>query len=279
MVSLIHSTRSAVARALNPYLTNVTNRRIQGSTLLTPMETTDPKDVFIAGYPRSGNTWFQNLVAGAIYGAHPRFVPDTVVQDLVPDVDARRYYRRYLDVAFFKTHYLPQPQYKRVVYLMRDGRDAMVSYYHFMADRFDPSITLERTIREAASLPYGSWQDHVRAWMNNPYGAEICVIKYEDLQHDPVAEMQRFLAFVGIEREAAWIEEITRGASFDNMRQKEVTQGWEDQNWPADRFFVRRGEVGSFLDEMPADLLREFETAAGDVLDRFGYQRAEALAS
>ena len=30
------------------------------------------EDIFIVGYPKSGNTWFQNLVVGAVYGMDPR---------------------------------------------------------------------------------------------------------------------------------------------------------------------------------------------------------------
>ena len=88
------------------------------------------EDVFIVGYPKSGNTWFQDLAAGVVFGALPAFAPPVLVQDLVPDVHAVQHYKRYATPMFFKSHALPTPDYKRVVYLLRDGRDAMVSYYH-----------------------------------------------------------------------------------------------------------------------------------------------------
>src|SRR5579862_3808690 len=99
---------------------------------LRPIGETEPSDIFVCGFPRSGHTWFQNLLAGVVFGANPEFAHDSLIQDLVPDVHYKRFYKRYGPNAYFKSHALPRKEYRRVVYLLRDGRDAMVSYYHFM---------------------------------------------------------------------------------------------------------------------------------------------------
>src|SRR5436305_13144121 len=99
---------------------------------LQPISETAASDIFVCSYPRSGNTWFQNRLAGVVHGVDPEFAHDSITQDLVPDVHYKRFYKRYGDVAYFKSHALPQKDYRRVVYLLRDGRDAMVSYYHFL---------------------------------------------------------------------------------------------------------------------------------------------------
>src|SRR5262245_17351431 len=52
----------------------------------TPITEFLPDDIFIIGYPRSGHTWFQVLVAGVVYGVDPRFGPLDLVNHLVPDV-------------------------------------------------------------------------------------------------------------------------------------------------------------------------------------------------
>jgi hypothetical protein len=76
--------------------------------------------------PNLGIPGFQDIVAGLAFGALPEFIPPLLVQDLVPDVFAAPHYKRYATPMFFKSHALPTPDYKRVVYLLRDGRDAMV---------------------------------------------------------------------------------------------------------------------------------------------------------
>ncbi|MCX7411931.1 MAG: sulfotransferase domain-containing protein, partial [Planctomycetia bacterium] len=42
-----------------------------------------PNDIFIAGYPKSGNSWMQVLVSCITYGIDPDTSPDSLVQELV----------------------------------------------------------------------------------------------------------------------------------------------------------------------------------------------------
>src|SRR5579871_1431411 len=130
MSRLISMVQGVARRPLARPISRILERRMRFQANLIPISESRPEDVFIAGYPKSGNTWVQNLLVGVVYGAAPSRVPDTLVQDLVPDVHSRSWYRRYGRLMFFKTHHLPRPEYRRVVYLLRDGRDVMVSYWH-----------------------------------------------------------------------------------------------------------------------------------------------------
>src|SRR5262249_35078508 len=103
-------------------------KEVPARTGLTSVGSYDMKDIFVVGYPKSGNTWFQNLIASLVYGVTTEFTPDTLIQELVPDLHHKRYYRRFRIPMFFKSHDLPTPAFRRVVYLIRDGRDAIISY-------------------------------------------------------------------------------------------------------------------------------------------------------
>jgi hypothetical protein len=242
---------------------------------LLAINETDPDDVFIVGYAKSGNTWFQNLVAGVVYGAAPEFCPNTVVQDLVPDVHYKRWYRRYGTPSFFKSHNLPTPDYRKVVYLLRDGRDVMVSYFRYL-NAMDRSIDFMSLAGDGESrFPEYKWWEHVRAWRANPFGAEIITVRYEDLLADGVAQLHRFCEFVGVERSEEFLASIAAGASFSNMRRKELQLAWDNPKLPADKAFVRRGEKGSYKDEMPPEVLTAFLREAGDVLAECGYEDGE----
>jgi hypothetical protein len=231
----------------------------------------EPADVFIAGYPKSGNTWVQYLLVGSIFGSDVRLVPDSLVQDLVPDVHYKQFYRRYLTPTFFKTHELPQSRHRRVVYLVRDGRDVMVSYFHHLS-ALGKSLDPVKSVTTGEGLFPCRWHEHIDAWTANPYSAEMITISYEELKKDTVATLQMVCDFVGVERERTTLESAARNSTFEILRAKEQKFGWgEDSVWPKDKAFIRRGEVGSFKDEMSGEVLHAFMEQSKPVLQRLGY--------
>jgi len=243
------------------------------ATGLCPITSIDAKDVFIVGYPKSGNTWFQNLAAGVVHGVIPEFAPPTLTyHELIPDVHLKRFYKRYSTPMFFKSHHLPKPEYRRVIYLLRDGRDAMVSYYHYLA-ALQRQIDFLQMIKTGEGLFPGKWHDHVEAWLANPYQADIMILRYEDLKTNTVEQLERFCAFLGIQRERSFLEMMARSASFENLRKKEVTVGMgaENKRWIKGKFFFRRGAVGSFADEMPETVLQAFLDDAAATLKKLNY--------
>jgi len=256
---------------LKRFMDQKVNQRIRDVARLTPISEFHSDDVFIVGYPKSGNTWFQNFVAAVIYGLNPEYAPDSLVQELEPDVHFKRYYKRFQTPMFFMTHHLPRPEYQRVVYLLRDGRDVMVSYFHHLSALQGREINFLRMVQDGDGLNPCKWHEHVEAWLSNPYKAEMITIKYEDLVTDSLAQLQRFCEFVGVERDVAFLENVSAKCSFETMRRKEMQFGWENQMWPKDKFFVRRGIVGSYKDEMPAEVLEAFLQDAGETLRKCGY--------
>jgi len=267
-----------VTGLINHYI----DEKIRSLPNLVPNTNISEEDVFITGYPKSGHTWFQTLVAGVIYGIDFDYMPYSVVWDLVPD-HAWPYYRRYSTPTFFKSYDFPQPQYRRVVYLLRDGRDVMVSCYHQMV-AVRNQRGQKRDFLQVVQGCHGDypeptkWHEHVQAWLSNPYGAHMLIIRYEELKRDAVKEVQRFCQFVGVERDHALVEQAAQQGSFQQMRDKERREGLGNpmggrrlplrlKNQPV----VRRGEVGSYKDEMPAEILDVFLQDAGDTLRKLGY--------
>ena len=240
---------------------------------LVPIDQVEPNDVFLVGYPKSGNTWFQNLAAGAVYGVLPEFAPPSFLHlDLVPDVHQKRFYKRYSNPMFFKSHHLPLPEYRRVVYLLRDGRDVMVSYFRALEAR-QKIFQFEEMVAQDQQLFPCKWHEHVATWMKNPFGAEMLIVKYEDLHADPVRELKRFCRFARIERPDDFLEMVAGSAAFAKLQGREkrlgraVTTSERQPNKP----FFRRGIVGSYQDEMPENVRAAFLTEATEALQAAGY--------
>jgi Sulfotransferase domain len=228
-----------------------------------------PTDIVVCGFPRSGHTWFQNLLAGIVFGVDPEVTHDSLIQDLVPDVHYKRFYKRYPPLTCFKSHALPVPEYRRVVYLLRDGRDAMVSYYHFLRALYGP-IDFVRFAQGEGVSPC-EWHEHVERWSANPHRADMIIVRYEDLQTATLRELRRFCAFAGLERDNAYLVRIASHAAFTKAKAKERRLGWDNAAWPRDQPFIRRGQIGSWRDEMPPAVLAALLKKAGATLNRFGY--------
>lgn len=233
---------------------------------LSSIKVIDPADVVICGYPKSGNTWVQVLVAGALYGVSPFHAPDSLVQDLVPDVHTKLFYRRYHTPTFFKSHSLPRPEYRRVIYLLRDGRDVMVSYMHHQRAVLAAPVSMSDMMGMAAKAFHGSWHGHVEAWQRNPFSADMTTVKYEDLLDDPVRELRRMCEFAGLVRSDDFLEQVARESRFDRMQEREKLTGWNSPAWPKHSAFVRRGIAGSYRDEFPEECLHHFLAEAGPTL-------------
>lgn len=234
-----------------------------------PIHKTSLNDVFIAGYPKSGNTWMQNLIAGLLFGIDGHYLPDQLTQELVPDVHSKKVYKKFYKSTFFKTHELPKSHMKRVIHLVRDGRDVMASYYA-MNKAVGINCTLEEMIIHGQHLYISTWAQHTREWIRNPYSAEILVVKYEDLLKDTFNQLQRILEFTDINRPDDLINRTICGNNFSEMKRKEKEFGWKEE-WRPRGEFIRLGKIGSYKEEIPLDLIRHFEKNCHTELKYFSY--------
>jgi hypothetical protein len=231
-----------------------------------------PEDVFIASYPKSGTTWVGHLLVEAAFGVNLGLTPSRLVENLIVDTHYLKYFHRFFDFAFFKTHLTPQPEFRRVIHLVRDGRDSMVSYYHYLCAITGQEIDFVRMIKTGEYFFPCRWVEHTEQWLANPYKAEILTVRYEDLKKDAVKELSRICEFAGLKREREILETAVQRASFGSMQKREEVFGWDkDRAFPKDKKFVRRGVIGSHKDEMPAAASELFLQEAGATLKKLGY--------
>jgi hypothetical protein len=248
------------------------NKNIQQVLKLSPITHLHPEDIFVIGYPKSGNTWFQNLIAGTIYGLDTQYTPDTIIQDLIPDIHYKKYYKRIKTPMFFKSHALPKPEFKNVIYLLRDGRDVMVSYlHHLTALNKGVAVDFLDMIKNGKGLYPCKWHDHISSWISNPYASRMMTIRYEDLKTDPKYELKRICQFINIQRDDIFLKNVAENASFDKMKEREERFSWDNKEWPRDKKFIRRGKIGSYQDEMPNHVLETFMDEASEMLNKCGY--------
>jgi hypothetical protein len=170
---------------------------------------------------------------------------------------------------------------RAALYIIRDPREVAVSYAHARgrtlawAQRHlnDPGATVggsEDRLHEQLRQRLGTWSQHVRSWVDEtPFPVEV--FRYEDFAAAPVATFSRALRFVGFanvnERRVA--ESVER-AAFGRLQRAEQDYGFRERR-SGERTFFRRGESGSWRDELPADLAARIQDDHGEVMARFGY--------
>jgi hypothetical protein len=262
-------------------------------------------DAFLVSYPKCGRTWLRMLLSRAFelhYGASgvdylggaflAGRIPGAPLVRVTHDDDPQWKTPRGLDRR--KRRY----RGKRVVLLVRDPRDVVVSMY-FERSRRERAYagTLPEFLRErrgslATILAY------YNAWARcRGVPAELLVVRYEDLRRDGERELGRVLRFLGVPASDTTLREALRFASFEKMREMEnagaLASGRlrpRDPNDP-ESFKTRRGKVGGFVDYLGPEEIAEVERRIRDELDPcYGYgeprspssaparQRAEAAA-
>jgi hypothetical protein len=241
------------------------------ATELRPIDQFMENDVFIVGYPKSGNTWMQYLLAAAFYGIDLQTAPDALIQDLAPDVHFKRFYKRYFPVTFFKSHFLPRPDYRKVVYLLRDGRDAMVSYRHYLEALCGEKLDFLKLVQSGDKFFPCKWHEHVAQWLANPHSAQMITVRYEELKKDPVSQLRRIGGFAGLACPPGVLERAAQNSSFAAMQAREASFAWENPQIPKSKPFIRRGQIGSHQDEMPPDVREAFLHEAGAMMKKAGY--------
>ncbi len=165
--------------------------------------------VWIASYPRSGNTFFRvllnsifNINTYSIYddrfdiGADKK-TAEVVGHKFLPDDFCLEGARNSDELFLIKTHDAPSKEMleDRVVYLYRDGREASKSYLNFKKEYSHENITLDDVI--AGNVQFGSWGEHVTSW--DPINRKnTLLVKFEDLISNPEALLERIGEFLDI---------------------------------------------------------------------------------
>lgn len=140
-------------------------------------------DVFLASYPRSGNTWISFLIYELLTGKEAAFED---VNRIVPNVARSSEGREGLPGRgrFLRTHELPRREYRKSIYLVRDVRDVVISEYEFLRflGLFDQDLDeFLKMFLKGRVNGLGGWLNHVRSWLavrkNDP--ARCLWLKYE----------------------------------------------------------------------------------------------------
>lgn len=224
--------------------------------------------VWLASYPRSGNTFLRNVLFQC-YGLESSTYHHETTYALEEDYDR-------FDTV--KTHLLPSQlpeKYKHLpkVYLIRDGRDAVVSMAHHKKDLIDIGSSFEENLQEiiiaAEGTHFGGWSTNVKAWTE---AADI-IIRYEDLILDPIKEVERIRAVYPLPE-----PDRSKLPTFHQLKEGQAQYGsgkfhnltGEDEKSFSNKNF-RKGKAGAWKEEMSDFQAHLFWNYHGTIMHQMGY--------
>lgn len=233
-------------------------------------------DLYIVEFPKSGITWLRFLVANTnlLLSGDTRTATFFNLNDLVPDIHANRWIGPpLLSVPGFrciKSHATYNRFYSKAVYLVRDPRHVMPSYYSFLTQLGWYDGTLDRMI-EHPQFGIDSWRRHVEGWLNNPRPAHAFIhVRYEDLLADTGAVLARLYRLFGYELDGDVIAAAVERSSLERMR-KDEAQFSAGHPAHANLKFVRKDGAGGSRFALSPDNLHRIEEVAGPLMRLLGY--------
>ncbi|XP_048870024.1 sulfotransferase 1C1-like isoform X3 [Brienomyrus brachyistius] len=242
----------------------------------------DPSDLLISTYPKAGTTWTQEIVDLLLHNGDAEACRRAIVAVRIPflEITSPPPIPSGLDLLntmnpprVIKTHLpiqlVPEGFWKnkcKVIYVARNAKDNMVSYYHF--DRMnhtqpDPGPWdgyIHKFMK--GKLAWGSWYDHVKGYWEEREKRNILYLFYEDMKENPRREVERIMKYLDLSLSDDVIKRVVELTSFKVMKDNPmanytfITKPIFDHSISP---FMRKGEVGDWANHFSPDQLQLFE--------------------
>lgn len=249
-------------------------------------------DVFLISFPKCGRTWL-SLMLGKVFTLRYE-LRETQLLEL------HRLARSYPDVPRIKVTHDDNPFWKipseleqskqkyqdrKVILLIRDPRDVIVSSYFQKARRMrryegdlSSYIREERGGLDTLVRWYNIWAD------SRHLPSNLLLVRYEDMHQDAEAQLRRVLEFLNLDHiPSELVREAVQYASFDNMRRLELQNGQRSfrlrpkKLGDPESFKTRKGKVGGYLEYLSDEDVEFVNCKLGELSDFYSeYKMSQA---
>lgn len=257
-------------------------------------------DVYIISYPKCGRTWLRLMTGRGIsqYFKLPRdenilFLRwSTKPHPLLPMITVVHEDRPMLKKPEELERSKEKFRHKRIIFLVRDPRDVIVSSYFEMKKRADlfgdnpyesRKAVYSGELSEFINRRQGGFDtilSYYNIWAENrdiPQG--FLLVRYEDMKQDPHGELRRVFDFLGLTMiDADTINEAVEFAAFENMRKMELRGSFRDGilnpavKTDQESYKTRKGQVGGYRDYLTDDEIQRLNhKMLNDLSNYYGY--------
>ena len=219
-------------------------------------------DIYIVSYPRSGTSWLQMILYQLATEGEMRFEH---ISRVIPFLEHSLKQGDSLDQLpsprILKTH-LPYRYVARwpgkYIYIARDGRDVLVSYYQFYRYYVAPETSFDSFFDDylAGRVLYGSWFQHTAGWDAHRADPNLLSLRYEELTESLGAIVEKIATFCGWSPSASQRARILERSTFEFMRRHEnkfapeLGSGGLAIRTVQPGTFIRSGRVGGWREQL-----------------------------
>ena len=256
--------------------------------------------VWIASYPKSGNTWVRFLACNLLYGPQESA---SSLNHLVPDIHelGEQLPRLAIGGGLLKTHFVCSPRLPLLnrtagaIYVVREPGDVLASNYHYSRrssaestdskeefERYFESFVLNRGDARWTGLGMGGWDENVLSWLGVLHPFPVVAVRYEDLARDPRSVCRTLAQLLKPETSAAEIDRVVESCSFQRMREVEEAdirarrvgifyKPYLQSAIDSGARFMRRGAVGEAESRLLPEQRARLRDTFAPLLSQLGY--------
>jgi hypothetical protein len=233
-------------------------------------------DLYLVEFPKSGVTWLSYLMAntGLVLSASARRATFFNLNEFVADIHFDRNLAPPRTDGFgfrcIKSHAGYTSQYKRVLYLVRDPRAVMASYFTFETGLGQWRGSVEDFVRDR-QFGISAWIRHVDNWLDNiDAGLSFALIRYEDLLADTRGTLRNIYMLLGLQLSDADIEKVIAQSAIERMREDEALFNTGHLNLRKFNF-VRPESPGGSRIVLPESVRSYIDAQAAETMRRLSY--------
>ncbi len=183
--------------------------------------------IFIVSFPKSGTTWVEMILYQLTTDGNLDNISH--LMDEIPFLETQLNPINLIPAKVIKTH-LPHKFFwmfknkGKFIYIMRDGLDVAVSYYHHYCNYVDFHGSFDEFYKSHflnLKALDGCWFKHVSYWLKEKANPNVLFVRYEDMKKNLESVIRDIIQFCEIVVKEEDMPRIIERCSFEYMKQHE----------------------------------------------------------
>ncbi|XP_067093827.1 amine sulfotransferase-like isoform X1 [Osmerus mordax] len=220
-------------------------------------------DVFAITYPKSGTIWMQQILLLIHSKGDVTATTGQLNSDSVPWIELMGSEKTFvcapsprLQVSHLQYRFMPlglRQKRGKVIYVARNPKDVLVSYYHF--HKYATMLQTPKNFTEffenfMEGNVYGNcWFEHIQTWYSHRAEMNFLFLKYEDMVQDLRSVVRQMCVFLEQDLTEEQVGRVVQNSTFSTMKQnpqanyKCVSASLLDHR---EGTFMRKGTIGDW---------------------------------